>query len=60
MNKKFKKKNTITKRVKKAKCTFKRLKPYKKYYVRVRAIAKSGRRTVYGRWSKKTKIRLKK
>lgn len=60
VNKKFKKKNTITKRVKKAKCTFKRLKPYKKYYVRVRAIAKSGRRTVYGRWSKKTKIRLKK
>ena len=47
VNKKFKKKNTITKRVKKAKCTFKRLKPYKKYYVRVRAIAKSGRRTVY-------------
>lgn len=60
VNKKFKKKNTITKRVKKTKCTFKRLKPYKKYYVRVRAMAKSGRRTVYGRWSKKTKIRLKK
>lgn len=60
VNKKFKKKNTITKRVKKTKCTFKRLKPYKKYYVRVRAMAKSGRRTVYGRWSNKTKIRLKK
>ncbi|MCI9617722.1 MAG: hypothetical protein HFG31_06925 [Eubacterium sp.] len=60
VNKKFKKKNTITKRVKKTKCTIKRLKPYKKYYVRVRAMAKSGRRTVYGRWSNKTKIRLKK
>ena len=60
VNKKFKKKNTITKRVKKTKWTFKRLKPYKKYYVRVRAMAKSGRRTVYGRWSNKTKIRLKK
>ena len=60
MNKKFKKKNTITKRVKKTKCTFKRLKPNKKYYVSVRAVAKVNGKNVYGKWSKKTKIKQKK
>ena len=59
-NKKFKKKNTITKKINKAKYTFKKLKPNRKYYVRVRGIVKNKNVNVTGKWSKAVLVKFKK
>ncbi len=53
------KKNIKQKNVKKASYTFKKLKTGKKYYVRVRSYKKSGKETLYGRWSKTLKKKVK-
>lgn len=59
-NKKFKKRNITKKTVKKNKCVFKKLKAHKRYYVRVRAVAFSNGKKIYGKWSSKKRIKLKK
>ncbi len=62
LDKKFKK-NTKTKYVKSAKKTslsIKKLKKDKTFYVRVRAYALDGNKKVYGKWSSKKKIKIKK
>lgn len=59
-DKKFRKKNTIKKTVKKTNCTFKKLKARKRYYVRVRAGAKVNGKKVFGKWSSKKRVQLKK
>lgn len=59
-DKKFRKKNTIKKTVKKTNCTFKKLKAKKRYYVRVRAGAKVNGKKVFGKWSSKKRVQLKK
>ena len=59
-NKKFKKKNTVKKIVKTNKCTFRKLKPNKIYYVRVRAVRVVKGKTIRGKWSNKQRIKLKK
>ena len=55
-SKKFKKKTTITKNVKLTTFTLKKLKKNKKYYIKVRAIRKTGKTKVYGLWSKIKRI----
>lgn len=57
-NKKFKKKKT--KKFSKTSVTLKKLKKKKKYYVKVRAYKKSGKKVVYGSWSKVKSIKIKK
>lgn len=54
--KSFKKKKTVTVKRKKLKCTFKK-KEKKAYYVRVRAYYKKGKTVIYGKYSKKVKIK---
>lgn len=54
---KFKKKKVLSS--KGTSVTLKKLKK-KVYYVKVRAYAKSGKKKIYGSWSKKKKIRVKK
>ena len=46
------KKGVKTKVVSKASCTFTKLKPGKRYYVRIRSYKKSGKEKLYGAWSK--------
>lgn len=46
--------------VKKTSVTIKKLKKKKTYYVRVRAYKQSGKKKVYGKWSKVRKIKIKK
>lgn len=55
--KKFGKKTTITKKVKKTTFTIKKLKASKKYYVKVRAYKVVGNKTYYGKWSKAKKVK---
>lgn len=55
-SKKFKKKTTITKNVKLTTFTLKKLKKNKKYYIKVRAVRKTGKTKVYGLWSKSKRI----
>lgn len=55
-SKKFKKKTTITKNVKLTIFTLKKLKKNKKYYIKVRAVRKTGKTKVYGLWSKPKRI----
>lgn len=57
LNKKFKKAKKV--RTKKGKYTIKKLKKKKRYYIRVRAYKKSGKKKVYGTWSKVKKIKIK-
>lgn len=57
-SKKFKK--YTTKKYKKNKFTIKKLKAGKKYYIKARAYAKVNGKTVYGKWSKKKAIKVKK
>lgn len=57
-NKMFKKKKS--KVTKKTKYTLKKLKKKKTYYIRVRAYKINSAKKVYGRWSKVTKIKVKK
>ena len=59
-NKKFKKKNTVTKNTKKLNYTFKKLKANKKYYVRARGVIKRGNIKITGKWSKIISVKLKK
>lgn len=59
-NKKFKKKNTITKTSKKLSVTVKRLRPNSKYYVRARAYVMNKRIKVFGNWSRIVKVKIKK
>lgn len=59
-NKKFKKKNTVTKNTKKLNYTFKKLKANKKYYVRARGVIKQGNIKITGKWSKIISVKLKK
>lgn len=57
-NKKMKKAKTKT--LKKTRITLKKLKPKKKYYIRVRAFVKNTNgKNVYGKWTKAKKIKLK-
>ncbi len=51
-SKKFKKNNTKTVTIKKTKKTFKNLKYKKKYYFKIRAYKKSGKKKIYSAWSK--------
>lgn len=57
-HKKFKK--YLTKNCKKNKFTLKKLKAGKKYYIKARAYVKNGNKKVYGSWSKKKLIKVKK
>ena len=59
-NKKFKKKNTVTKNTKKLNYTFKKLKANKKYYVRARGVIKQGNIKITGKWSKIISVKLRK
>lgn len=59
-NKKLKKSLTKTKNYKKNKIILKKLKAEKKYYIKARAYVKSGNKKVYGSWSKKKIVRVKK
>lgn len=59
-NKKFKKKNTVTKNTKKLNYTFKKLKANKKYYVRARGVIKQGNIKITGKWSKIISVKIKK
>lgn len=59
-NKKFKKKNTVTKNTKKLNYTFKKLKTNKKYYVRARGVIKQGNIKITGKWSKIISVKFKK
>lgn len=53
-------KKYLTKNCKKNKFTLKKLKPGKKYYIKARAYVKNGNKKVYGSWSKKKLIKIKK
>ena len=59
--KKFSKKKTVTKLVKKnaASINVKKLKKTKKYYIKVRAVKKTSTGKVYGRWSKVKVVKKK-
>ncbi len=57
-NKKFKKKKT--KSVKKRSTVIKKLKKRKTYYFRIRAYKLSGKKKIYGKWSKVKRIKIKK
>lgn len=66
-NKKFKKKTTKNKYVKgksyesgKMKTTIKKLKKKKTYYFRIRGYCLDDKKKVYGKWSKKKKVKIKK
>ena len=59
-NKKFKKKNTVTKNTKRLNYTFKKLKTNKKYYVRARGVIKQGNIKITGKWSKIISVKFKK
>lgn len=53
-------KKYLTKNCKKNKFTLKKLKAGKKYYIKARAYVKNGNKKVYGSWSKKKLIKIKK
>lgn len=57
-SKKFKKSKTKT--FKKRKMTLKKLKAGKRYYIKVRAVGKLNGKKVYGSWSKRKVIKIKK
>ena len=59
-SKKFKKSKTITKTVKKATFTVKKLKANKKYYVKARAYVIVNGTKKYGKWSNKKTMKLTK
>ena len=59
-NKKFSKKKSGTKFCKNTKCTLQKLNKKKTYYVRIRAYRLSGKKKVYGLWSKVKKIKIRK
>lgn len=59
-NKKFKKSKTKIKTFKKNRFVLKNLKKGRKYYIKARAYAKVNGRKVYGAWSKRAVIRVKK
>lgn len=59
MNKKWKKAKTIVVKKSLSKKVIKKLKSKKLYYVRVRALRKSGGKKVYGAWSKVKKVKIK-
>jgi len=58
--KSFKGKTTVTAKTKKRAKTFSGLKAGKKYYVKVRAYAKSGKKVKYGKWSAVKTVKVKK
>lgn len=58
-SKKFAKKKTITKRIKKTTYTIRKLKSKKTYYIRVCSYKKVGGKTYYGAYSKVKKVRVK-
>lgn len=60
-SKKFKKKTTVTKTVKKLTNTIniKKLKVVKKYYIKARAFSKTKGTTSYGKWSKVKAVKIK-
>lgn len=58
-NKKWKKAKKITVKASVTKKTIKKLKRKKKYYVRVRAFRKSGKKKLYGNWSAVKKVKIK-
>lgn len=58
-SRKFKKKKTITINSRKIKFIVKRLKPNKKYYIKVRACYNIKKIRYYGKWSKVRKIKMK-
>lgn len=62
LNKKFSKgkKTKVVKSAKKTSLTIKKLKKGKTYYVRIRSYALDGNKKVYGAWSAKKKIKIKK
>ncbi len=62
LNKKFtkSKKTKVVKSAKKTSLTIKKLKKGKTYYVRVRAYVLDGNKKVYGKWSSKKKIKIRK
>lgn len=53
----FGKKTTITKKVKKASFTLKKLKAKKKYYIKARAYRVADKKTYYGKWSARKVIK---
>ncbi len=57
-DKKFKKK-VVKKTVKSCKCTIKKLKSKKKYYIKVIGFTKMGAGAVYSKWSKVKKVKIK-
>lgn len=59
-SKKFKKKKTKIVTTKKRTYTLKKLNPKKKYYIKVRAFKKVDGEKVYGKWSKKKKVAVRK
>lgn len=59
MNKKWKKAKTIVVKGSVSKKVIKKLKSKKLYYVRVRALRRSGAKKVYGAWSKVKKVKIK-
>ncbi len=59
MNKKWKKAKTIAVKKSVSKKVIKKLKSKKLYYVRVRALRKSGSKKVYGAWSTVKKVKIK-
>ena len=54
------KKTKTVKSAKKTSLTIKKLKKGKTYYVRIRSYALDGNKKVYGAWSAKKKIKIKK
>ncbi len=58
-SKKFTKKATKTKKLRKTKLTVRKLKKKKKYYIRVRAYKKVNGKTYYSKWSKAKAIKTK-
>lgn len=59
MNKKWKKAKSIVVKSSVSKKVIKKLKSKKTYYVRVRAIRKSGSKKMYGAWSSAKKVKIK-
>ena len=59
LNKKFKKKTTVTINTKKAKAVVKKLKAGKKYFVKARTYVIVDGKKVYGKWSKVKKVKNK-
>lgn len=57
LNKKFKKKTTVTINTKKAKAVVKKLKAGKKYFVKARTYVIVDGKKVYGKWSKVKKVK---